>query len=227
MHCEVCDFVFSQVRFEGEEMGRIYKEYRNSSYAELRNIFEPGYLQLNEQIGKSLAERANRQIAMVDFLSAEIDVSAVNSVLDHGGDAGQHIPDFFINAEKFVYEVSGVEPVDGVKSVTDLKAMKPLDFIMNCNVLEHIPYPRNLLQEIKHLCHKDTVLFIDVPSERNAENNFPNYFHEHINFFNEKSISVLLKSEGFQVPKIKTYSIDFGYCHGQSTFVLAKPTWFD
>ena len=133
------------------------------------------------------------------------------------------IPD----TEKFVYEVSGVEPVDGVKSVTDLKVMQPVDFIMNCNVLEHIPYPRSLLQEIKHVCHKDTVLFIDVPSERNAENNFPSYFHEHINFFNEKSISTLLKCEGFQVSKIRTYSIDFGWCQAKSTFVMAKPSWFE
>jgi SAM-dependent methyltransferase len=227
MRCETCDLVFSQIRFEGDEMEKIYKEYRKSTYAELRNIFEPGYFKLNEDIGKSLTEIANRQMAMVDFLSSEIDVRAINSVLDHGGDAGQHIPYIFKNAEKFVYEVSGVEPVEDVKSVTDLKDMQSVDLIMNCNVIEHIPYPRNLVHEIKHLCHKDTVLFIDVPSERKAEKDFPTYFHEHINYFNEKSIRTLLQCEGFQVSKVKTYSIDFGWCQAKSTYVIAKPSWFE
>lgn len=227
LHCEVCDFIFSQVRFENEEMDKIYKEYRNKSYAELRNIFEPGYIQLNEKIGKSKVEISNRQAAMRDFLLTEIDFTKINSVLDHGGDAGQHIPDFFNNAEKIVYEISEVKPINGVKRVSNLSSIKSIDFIMSCNVLEHIPYPRILLQEIKRLCHKDTILFIDVPSERQAGNNFPSYFHEHINFFNEKSLDTLLKFEGFRVSKIKTYSIDFGWSKWQATFAVAKPSWFD
>jgi SAM-dependent methyltransferase len=225
MHCEVCDFVFSQLRFEDEEMARIYKDYRNDSYAEIRNIFEPGYLELNMHIGKSQSERDNRQLVMSEFLSSEIDVEKIHTVLDHGGDAGQHIPKFFENTEKYVYEVSGVDPVEGVKSVDNLNNMKTIDFIMNCNVLEHVPYPKKILKEIKNLCHKDTVLFIDVPSERTEENNYPSFFHEHINYFNEKSISTLLKSEGFQLLKMQTFSIDFGWCQAKSTFVIAKPAW--
>ena len=225
VRCQVCEFVFSQVRFEDTEMSKIYENYRDETYAQLRNTFEPGYSQLNPLIGKSLTEINARQVAMADFFENGRALSHMKIVLDYGGDSGQHIPKFFEDAEKYVYEVSSSTPLEGVKSITDLKDIPSVDFIMCSNVLEHIPYPREVLREIKQLCTKNTKIFIDVPLEIDAVNNFPSIFHEHINYFNEKSLRTMLNIEGFTVSKLNTYSMDFGWCQPKAVFALATPSW--
>lgn len=219
--CLDCNFVFSQVRFEDAEMQKIYSSYRNDEYASLRNIFEPGYIEINKRIGKDPLEIKNRAEALYKFLQSEVDINKIISVLDYGGDSGQHIPSFFSEAQKFVYDVSGVDAAEGVTKITE-DNKNTFDFVMCSNVLEHLPFPLQEFKAIEKWLHKDSIVFIDVPNEMSDLEDHPTVFHEHINYFTEPSITALLEKYGFQIQKIETVHLDFGWVQGKSIFVLAS-----
>lgn len=221
LKCLDCSFVFSQVRFDDEEMGKIYTDYRGESYTALRSIFEPGYAQLNKNLGKHPQEIQSRAAALTSFVQSEVDVAEISFVLDYGGDEGQHIPASFSKAKKYVYEVSGVDVIEGVTKVND-SFTGCADFIICSNVLEHLPYPAKALDKISNWMHKNTLLFIDVPDEIAANEHHPISFHEHINYFTEPSAKALMQKNGFEVLKVKTVELDYGYAQARQVFLLAK-----
>jgi Methyltransferase domain len=227
--CNDCGFVFSQVRFDDEEMSAIYSGYRGEAYVKTRSYFEPGYDKINSAIG-SQYEIENRQIAISEFLADVVDFSTVKTVLDYGGDKGQHIPRAFKKCSKFVYDVSNVGVVDGVVVVSDLSGLGFMDFVMAANVFEHIPYPNSVIQHIKSVCSKGTTIFIDVPLELDEIDvaqggDLPSYFHEHINFFSRHSLRYFLNHNGFQVLKIEVVSIDCGWARVNSIYAAAVVDW--
>lgn len=227
LRCNECEFVFSQVRYEDEEMGRIYKNYRDEEYTRVRSFYEDGYAEINKLIGRHPTETRNRKLALQNFLQGTIGARPVESILDFGGDQGQNIPEFLNASKKYVYEVSGNDTLEGVESVHDLRTIGTIDFIMNTNVLEHIPYPSNVIGQMKSLCHRDSLVFVDVPYELSEHNPYPNHFHEHINFFNKTSIQTLLRTNGFEVLKIEEIVCDFGWTESKSIYVLARPAWLN
>lgn len=221
LKCLDCRFVFSQVRFNDEEMASIYKDYRGEDYTALREVYEPGYRRLNDNLGKHPQEVQSRADALQKFIESKVDVGKIESILDYGGDQGQHIPAYFSNARKYVYEVSGVEPIEGVTKITNV-SNGIVDFIICSNVLEHVPYPAKVLDDIVNCMHADTWLFIDVPDEIAAAGEHPVSFHEHINYFTEPSAKALLQKSGFEVLKMETVELDFGYAKARQVFLLAK-----
>lgn len=147
--CELCSFTFSQIRFDSDEMSRLYGDYRTSKYATLRAIFEPGYAAIHPLVIDGELEKRNRQRAITGFLKESIELNSIKYMLDYGGDRGQHIPAMFCNSEKYVYDVSNPQPIDGVTMVHDIDEVGAMDFVMSCNVLEHLPYPGDALNEMK------------------------------------------------------------------------------
>ena len=131
IHCDQCGAVFSEARFSDSEMAKIYTGYRNEEYAQTRSIFEPGYAEINKLIGDNPTENANRQAAMGAFLSKYISPENVKSILDYGGDKGQHIPQIYEGAKKYVYDVSGAQPVDDVEAIQDISSLGKVDFIID------------------------------------------------------------------------------------------------
>ncbi len=228
LECENCGFIFSQIRFEDEELAKIYSNYRGPEYTAIRNTFEPGYANLNALIGSGESELTSRERTMTDFVKDFIDVGAMGNVLDYGGDRGQNIPSLFASANKFVYDVSNPTPVAGVSIVDDLDALEPMDFIMSCNVLEHLPYPGEALDKIKKLCRPETRIFIDVPDElRGAEGSDydakTSYFHEHINFFSRRSLTALIETHGFRPLKCEQIQMEFGWTTANALYLIAEP----
>lgn len=221
LRCQDCGFVFSQVRFEEAEMERIYSGYRDADYTSLRDAYEPGYAQLNKNLGKNPQEISSRAAALQKFVTSEMDVGQVGSVLDYGGDEGQHIPPCFNHAKRFVYDVSGANAAEGIVKVGK-GFRKEVDFLICSNVLEHLPFPAMALDEMSNWMHKDTILFIDVPDEITGLDHQPAAFHEHVNYFNEKSLVALMKHKGFEVMKSETITMDFGYTMARQVFLLAK-----
>ena len=221
MRCQDCGFVFSQARFEDAEMEKIYTGYRGEAYTSLRNTFEPGYSQLNKNIGKHPKEVQSRAEALIQFMQPEVEANQIGSVLDYGGDEGQHIPPCFNHAKRFVYDVSGANAVDGIVKVGK-GFRKEVDFLICSNVLEHLPFPAMALDEMSNWMHKDTILFIDVPDEITGLDHQPVTFHEHVNYFDEKSLVALMKHKGFEVMKSETVTMDFGYTMARQVFLLAK-----
>jgi len=226
LRCEDCGFIFSQVRYSDDQMARLYKGYRGPEYNEMRSVYEPAYAEFAARVGTDEIEIQARQIAMRRFLDGSLDYDAIESLLDYGGDHGQHIPAFIPAKKKYVYEVSGVEVLPGIELVRDLDRMAPVDLVINANVLEHLPYPRQALERIRPLCHRNSRLFVDVPFELKSEDHYPGGFHEHINFFSLKSLQALLSTCGFEVLKIEMIECDYEWQKVRSVYALARPAWF-
>jgi hypothetical protein len=226
MQCRDCDLIFSQVRYDDEEMARIYKDYRGEEYNRARTLFEPGYADVAAQVGIDPRETEARMDTLLRFLSGLVDGSTIKSILDYGGDQGQNIPPFTGLQKKYVYEVSAAVPLEGVERVTDLKQVPQVDMVMNANVLEHIPYPATIMDAMKPLFHRNSFLFVDVPYDITERNPFPNQFHEHINYFNLRAIKTLLKAHGFDILKAEHVTVDLGRNKANSIYVLARPAWF-
>lgn len=227
IRCHCCGFIFSQLRPDDDEMARIYAGYRGAEYSRIRNLFEPGYDKFGDRIGNGQKETENRQAAMSDFLQDMVLPGSVKSVLDYGGDKGQHIPGMFADCEKTVFDISNIGVVDGVKIVNSMKMIDTVDFVMAANVFEHLSYPMQTMNDLRGVCHKNSYLFIDVPFELpeddpTGEREQPNGFHEHINYFNQQSVTALLRCSGFKILKMETLALELGWNRSRAIFALAQ-----
>jgi hypothetical protein len=219
--CNDCGAVFSQMRPDPDELARVYEDYRGPEYNRVRSFFEPGYERW-AGIMNSDMEWINRQSLSCSFLQDSIDPSQISRILDYGGDKGQFIPKIFTSGEKFVYDISGVGVVDGVRIVNDLAEVGKVDFAMASNVLEHVSYPQEIMADIVSTCRPGTYVFIDVPQEDPAKTWVVD-FHEHINFFTPHSVHRLIEQAGLKVLKMAIAETDHGVGpKGKSIFALAR-----
>lgn len=212
VHCKHCDFVYFVPRLSDYDLSFLYNKYRSNEYVAERTRFEPWY--------KNPVNQRERRIAYNKIFEG---LTGIRSVLDYGGYQGDTIPPIFSNAEKFVYEPQEVDTIPGVSRLTD---QRTFDFIMCCHVLEHVPYPDQVLEKILAYCHKGTQLYFEVPYDspfgKNPISGFirelvfdnpvllGNYnllfgrdytdprlcMHEHINHFSPRSLWHLLHENG-------------------------------
>jgi hypothetical protein len=90
--------------------------------------------------------------------------------------------------------------------------------------LEHIPYPIEIVLDIEKSMGIDTVLYIEVPLEDIVRTNdtkmaLPQkkkHWHEHINFYTEKSIEALLVKCGLSIIDLKELEATAG---GNSSYL--------
>ena len=227
IRCRSCGFCFSQLRFDEDEMASLYSGYRGPEYTRTRSIYEPGYERLNPLIGNTPVEIENRQAAVARFFTRLVDLAQMKSVLDHGGDRGQHIPRACEGARRYVYELSDAEPLAGITKISDLQAIGKVDFVMSANVLELVPYPNLLMAEIRQVCTEQTIVFLDVPLEMSPaddlpESEIPAAFHEHINFFTPRSLAALIYHSGFRSLKMEVVEIDEQWRIAVQIFAAAR-----
>jgi SAM-dependent methyltransferase len=242
LECRSCGFRFFQERFSKDEIARLYADYRSERYWKARHACEPWYTRaINDGIGGSPAEITFRKKLSGSFIKEHSLGASMASVLDWGGDRGQFIPDDFAN--KYVFDVSGVQPLDGIVAISSERELGGMHFdvVMLAHVLEHLSDPRSVLQTIRPKLAAGGLLFVEVPYERydlrfaKRSSAFTSYLgivaahpgkllmaldffstacrvrfgvvpplgfpklHEHINFFNEASLSKLLEATGYRV----------------------------
>ena len=190
--CQECHFLFSDMRFDDDEMELLYEGYREEKYSQIRDFYEPGYIERNKVIQSQIKYIKDIETFLSDF-------GNYDTVLDWGGDEGLNTP--FNNAsKKYIYDISGKKVLDSFISLgyEDLNKFD-YDLIICSNVLEHVSYPQLLLNQIVEHMHQDTVLYIEVPYEKIMQENPQSndlhlqkrHWHEHINFFSEKSLNEL------------------------------------
>jgi hypothetical protein len=194
--CYSCDFLGSQLRFTEEESQRLYSDYRGDLYNAMRIECEPHYAnRLLEFSDPAYIE--GRKQGLDRLIAKNIEISSVHQILDFGGDTGIFIPDYFVNSEKFVYDISGVNLLPGVQSFDPTNFNRSIDFLMCCHVLEHSSDPDTILTEIKKFIDKNSWIYFEVPN--NPYLTLPKAFHEHINIFNISSLTSLLIRNGFAI----------------------------
>jgi hypothetical protein len=185
-HCEKCDFYFSTNRFEDGELTRLYAGYRDNTYNQMRQECEPDYKE--ELYSADYVQRRK------EFINALINkhTTGITSILDYGGDDGTYIPDVPI---QFVYDVSGVEPILGVRKY-DLESCDYFDLVMSCQVLEHVSDVDQLISSLKSRTRQ--YLYIEVPTYHKPPPT-EMIIGEHINFFRESSLHALLNKHNIKI----------------------------
>jgi SAM-dependent methyltransferase len=251
IYCKNCGFAFYELRLSDRENNKLYNGYRNNEYQKQRYKFESWYTKkINAGLGENEVAYRSREVHLKKiFEKAKVDVSLIKTVLDYGGDKGQYIPTF-INVKKYVYDISNIQPVEGVIGLTNINKME-FDFIMCCHVLEHASNPKEIVDILKSHLTNNGLLYLEVPFdspffrgrryfiEGLMNKNFsikskisraiemmkyPYCMREHVNFFTPASVNILLNKNGFDVIEINEYDL------GNSTLgtvrnieVIAKP----
>lgn len=120
--------------------------------------------EINEAIGNDETGLRNRRKRLQTFIQKNI-ATPIHTGLDYGGDKGQFYPSLLDSAEKYVYEISGVSPVEGVTLLTQYEDCKQrrYDFIMCNHVLEHIGDLDEIVNLIRNLGDSETFFCFEVP----------------------------------------------------------------
>lgn len=222
VQCQSCGFKFYNPRLEDSELGVFYKGYHSADYQQMRCASEPWYTEkFNADL---LSDRfyGYHRDALKPVIQQLIGDRKTQRILDYGGDRGDLVANLIEGAETFVYDISGVEAVEGVVAVTDPASCKP-DLIINSNVLEHVGFPGQMMNEMFKIAPKGSLVFLEVPLEspfgtkrivrrlaqiavaavtrpalaRHVARPASLYMmHEHINFFSEQSLQALMSHCG-------------------------------
>ncbi len=208
--CSSCHHLFLDMRFNDEEMKNLYQGYRETEYIEIRDHYEPGYKAKNEQLHKGY----NYIDKIEEFLTPY--VNQESKILDWGGDSGINTPFKQKNEVIHIYDISDREVIEGAKRVSKNEIEgKKYDLLICSNVLEHTPYPIEVLKEVCQYMSEKSTLYIEVPYENlvrttEAKDQLhlnKKHWHEHINFYNENSMKKLVESSGMKVVNIRALPI--------------------
>lgn len=226
VQCQDCGALFMDIRFDDEELARLYRDYRGEDYSATRDRFEPGYRARNI----ALLEPAPHLAQVEDMIAARIGVP--DRVLDWGGDTGLNTPFRGRCRVHHVFDISGKPVVEGAVSVgIDVVKATDYDLVTLSCVLEHVPFPRDFLANIREVIGKG-VLYIEVPHEQLVRENPANldlhalkrHWHEHINFFTETALQALLAGSGFSLMHLGRTFVSIGGKDAHCLSLLCRPT---
>ena len=123
-----------------------------------------------------------------------------------------------------IYDISTKDVIDGAKIVNKDEAFsKKYKLIVCSNVLEHVPYPSDLLFDILNTMDKDSILYIEVPLEDIIFNNEKDshlrkkHWHEHINFYSEKSLKRLVENVMLEIVDLRKLKVTTG---GSASYIF-------
>jgi hypothetical protein len=214
LQCISCGALFLDIRFSDMEMSALYAGYRNEEYTRLRDFYEPGYKKTNEHY----SGRSSYIGQIEEFLSSFIPEAPF--ILDWGGDDGINTPLKETAGAVHIYDISNKPALPGTLAV-DLAMVKcnKYDLIICSNVFEHIPYPKDMLTEIVSVMNKETLFYLEVPYEELMRTHarskdihtLKRHWHEHINFFSEESLLIMLEQAGLQVLEMKIIPVSLGW----------------
>lgn len=213
LHCARCELLFLDLRFADEEMGRLYQDYRGESYTRQRDALEPGYAERN----KALLQGGGYRDQVEAFLAPLL--GEPRRVLDWGGDSGINTPFAGRLEAHHVFDISARPLIDGAQRVDEASLhAEGYDLVVLSQVLEHVPEPLRLLEQVVPVLRADSLLYIEVPFEGlmrkiaagEAHWRQKRHWHEHVNFFSESSLRSLLARAGLEVEKLGHLEVDVG-----------------
>lgn len=175
----------------------------------MRRSYEKNYISRSDDLKKGYAYLQDIERYIKKFIKKKI-----ISVLDWGGDTGKNTP-FKNNLKKHhIYDISDVKTISKAKKISkSVVKNNNYDLVVCAHVLEHIPDLNLFLKEIKLCLKKNTIIYFEVPFEREMQNKkrfeFPNkrHWHEHINFFSCLAIKNLLKNNKYKVLNVKNLKV--------------------
>src|SRR6266481_8635379 len=140
--CRNCTLMFFSRRLDRGEVARLYGGYRGEEYFHARHKHEFWYTcAFNDRLGEEADIRGRREL-LYAAIGRHRDLGSIGSALDYGGDRGQILAQG-PGRRRYVFDVSGAEPVEGVKRLRDEAELAGLDvdLLLLCEVLEHASAP--------------------------------------------------------------------------------------
>lgn len=210
--CTDCNFLFLDIRFSEQELTRLYRGYRDEEYTALRELYEPGYRERNTFLNAS----ADYVVEIESFLTPHLTFPI--RLLDWGGDTGKNTPFKSNNSLFHIYDISNKSTVDGAQAVSlETAAGTFYDLIVCGQVLEHVPYPAEMILDLRRAMTQDTLLYIEVPNEQLLRDNpeckslhlKKKHWHEHINFFTRDALLALLSRCSLTLVDMRQSDINF------------------
>ncbi len=214
VECVDCGVLFLDYRFSDLELSLLYKDYRGEEYNALRIRFEPGY----GVVASNYKERAAYIDDVENFLSPWVPNDLI--VLDWGGDSGVNSCFRYSAKLLHVYDISGIDVCNEATKVTLQECnLYKYDLVTCSQVLEHVPYPQQVLNSIVKIMRSETILYLEVPLEaifQEQQASLPRgrkkkHWHEHINFFSQSSLVKLARSCGLEVLAVDTLPLSLGW----------------
>jgi hypothetical protein len=232
VQCKACGFAFYNPRLDDTDLRNLYANYRSEEYRQMRYDSEPWY---TEKFNSDLASPASyriRRATLAPILRQHIGDRKINRILDYGGDRGDLVVGLFDSADAFVYDISEMPAANRVTATTDPVGCKP-DLIISSNVLEHVGFPRSLVNEILQASPPAGLVYLEVPCElptgmsrisrrlaqigimaltrpalaRHVVRPAGLYMmHEHINYFTAHSLTTLMRCAGGTVMAAGSYA---------------------
>lgn len=204
---------------EEEELNKFYEEIYYKERGTTENYFK-------RMLGKNI-EKANEieWLSNSYFLdSLEIFKKYLNIEKPYLLDVGCGMGDMLEFFKEKGFDVFGVEPSKDAIKLCEEKGINIFNgdinsFVDNCenkfdiinltNVLEHVPYPNDILLKCKDLLNNNGIIRIQVPNDFNEFQNAAKESYsldswwvsvpDHINYFNINSLSNLLEKIGFDI----------------------------
>lgn len=252
--CPDCGFAYYTLRPNDEQIQRFYTGYRGEEYQKQRQKYDCWYTpELNRVITDDLNDVKSKKVRLSEILKKYVDLTKIKSVLDYGGDKGQNLPDDFDYAQRFVYDLSGSEPCEGIVSIGSNEEIGKYDFVICQGVLEHASDPEEMVHDLIKVAEVGGYLYIEVPFDspfykkrfhnfqflfskyfsfnnlvkhyiKMRKNRFSNPMNEHLNYFTQKSLETLLKNAGCLIVHSQVATVNLSWCSERNITVLARLT---
>ena len=141
---------------------------------------------------------------------SQLDVFKSNKFKTYGVDPAKNIFKISSKKHKVICDFFTKQVVDKI----DTK----FDFIISQNSFAHNPKPIQFLKNVKRLMHEKSLLIIQTSQADMCKNyEFDTIYHEHINFFNIKSMNKLLERA-----KLRLHDVTKDAIHGSSYLFVIK-----
>ena len=151
------------------------------------------------------------------------------NILDIGCNDGSQLDVFKRNK----FNTFGVDPAKNIYKISSKKhkifceffndhfvkkTNQKFDIIISQNSFAHNPNPKKFLENAKKIMHFNSSIFIQTSQADMCKNNeFDTIYHEHINFFNVRSMDKLVKRCGLKLDQVVKNPI-----HGTSYIFVIK-----
>ena len=226
--CLNCSFVQTKFPFPEEGIARLYSDYRSDSYNKERCYYEPSYAAVVHHVGHLKEGGLDRISALTKWLENRVSLNGA-SMLDYGGANGQFLPSF--PGDKYVFEISDIEPYQGVTRISDSSLLDTYSYIQLSHVLEHVPEPLQMVKSVAAYLTKNGYLLIEVPQDystdflkqlqtRGADRNIT--VHEHINNYCVLSVQKLIETAGLELVAVEAVAVESPVAKQDFIRALAK-----
>lgn len=225
LQCQDCGALFLDYRFSDTEMAALYRNYRDEQYNAERIHFEPGFANVIAHYQR----RANYLTEVEAWLAPHLPERP--AVLDWGGDSGMNSPFLGRSRLLHVHDISGVDAVEGAQRISaEQVGRETYDLVVCSEVLEHVPFPLDVLHQLLPALHPQTLLYLEVPHEALIRQHpgslqlarLKRHWHEHINFYTEAAIGRLLERAGLDIVDSMHLPVDLGWAQGEVQGFLAR-----